>query len=63
MTSYDKVLAARNINRPTATEYIDKMINNFVELHGDRNIGDDAAIITARPDAPAGINAVCPSLR
>ena len=46
MTSYDKVLAARDINRPTAKMYIDKIIEDFNELHGDRNCGDDAAIIT-----------------
>lgn len=43
--AYDKVLEARNSKRPMGGYYIDRMIDNFIELHGDRRFGDDAAII------------------
>ncbi|MBR6407835.1 MAG: acetyl-CoA carboxylase carboxyltransferase subunit alpha [Clostridia bacterium] len=43
--AYDKVLAARNSSRPMGGYFIERMIDNFVELHGDRRFGDDAAII------------------
>ena len=46
MTSYDRVLAARSSDRPTAAEYINSIITDFCEMHGDRKFGDDAAIIT-----------------
>lgn len=46
MRSYDKVLQARSNNRPTAAEYIDTIITDFCEMHGDRKFGDDAAIIS-----------------
>ena len=36
---------ARHIDRPKASHYIQWMFDNFVELHGDRNYGDDPAII------------------
>ncbi len=43
--AYNKVLEARNSKRPMGGYYIDRMIDNFIELHGDRRFGDDAAII------------------
>lgn len=43
--AYAKVLAARDSKRPMGGFYINRMIENFVELHGDRRYGDDAAII------------------
>src|SRR6185436_16483730 len=32
--------------RPTALDFIDKMLDEFVELHGDKVYGDDKAIVT-----------------
>lgn len=46
MRSYDKVIEARSNNRPTAAEYINTIISDFSEMHGDRKFGDDAAIVT-----------------
>ena len=43
--AYDKVLAARNSSRPMGGYFIERMIDNFVELHGDRNFRDDKAIV------------------
>lgn len=45
VNAYERVLAARSSTRPMGGYYIDRMIDNFVELHGDRRFGDDAAII------------------
>lgn len=42
---YDRVELARNINRPTSLEFINKIFDSFIELHGDRLYGDDNAII------------------
>ncbi len=45
ISAYDKVMEARSGQRPMGGFYISRMIDNFVELHGDRRFGDDAAII------------------
>ncbi|RJX18667.1 MAG: acetyl-CoA carboxylase carboxyltransferase subunit alpha [Desulforudis sp.] len=45
LTPWQKVLIARHPERPGTLEYIGAMITDFVELHGDRLYGDDAAII------------------
>lgn len=43
--AYDRVQAARSNARPSGAYYINRMIDNFIELHGDRRFGDDGAII------------------
>jgi len=45
LTAYAKVQAARASQRPMGGFYIERMIDNFIELHGDRRFGDDSAII------------------
>lgn len=45
MKAYDKLMAARNIKRATSQKYIDEMITDFAEMHGDRLFGDDGAVI------------------
>ncbi len=45
MRAYEKVQAARKSDRPMGGFYVNRMIDNFVELHGDRRFGDDGAII------------------
>ena len=40
------VQIARNKNRPNYKDYIDGMIDGFVELHGDRYYKDDEAIVS-----------------
>lgn len=44
-TAWEIVETARNPKRKTALEYIDKIFDEFVELHGDRNFKDDKAIV------------------
>lgn len=42
---WDRVQIARHPERPTTYDYIEMIVDNFIELHGDRNYGDDAAIV------------------
>lgn len=37
---------ARHIDRPKASFYIRSLLDNFIELHGDRVFGDDPAIVS-----------------
>ena len=48
------VQLARHRQRPTARSYIRRMLPQFVELHGDRQFGDDPAVICGIGDL-AGI--------
>ena len=45
LSSWDKVLIARDPNRPYTLDYIELLTENFVELHGDRLYKDDHSII------------------
>ncbi|MGX9135555.1 acetyl-CoA carboxylase carboxyl transferase subunit alpha [Rummeliibacillus sp. JY-2-4R] len=42
---WDRVQIARHPDRPTTLEYIHELFKDFIELHGDRNFGDDEAIV------------------
>jgi acetyl-CoA carboxylase carboxyl transferase subunit beta len=42
---WGQVQLARHPQRPTALDYIERLISRFVELHGDREEGDDTAIV------------------
>ncbi|MFD1019015.1 acetyl-CoA carboxylase carboxyl transferase subunit alpha [Thalassobacillus hwangdonensis] len=42
---WDRVQMARHADRPTTQDYIDALFTDFIELHGDRQYGDDAAIV------------------
>ena len=44
-TAWERVEIARNPNRKTALDYIDKVFDEFIELHGDRISKDDASIV------------------
>jgi len=46
MKIYDTVLGARRKDRLMSGEFIGGIISSFIELHGDRRFGDDAAIIS-----------------
>ncbi|MCZ8533159.1 acetyl-CoA carboxylase carboxyltransferase subunit alpha [Psychrobacillus psychrodurans] len=45
MEPWDRVQVARHPSRPTTRNYIEFLCTEFIELHGDRFYGDDAAII------------------
>jgi acyl-CoA carboxylase subunit beta len=40
-----RVQLARNLRRPRTLEFVDAIADDFVELHGDRLFGDDAAMV------------------
>ncbi|MBI2804115.1 MAG: acetyl-CoA carboxylase carboxyltransferase subunit alpha [Planctomycetes bacterium] len=42
--AWETVLVSRHPERPQTADYIDMIFDEFVELHGDRAIGDDRAI-------------------
>lgn len=42
---WDRVQIARHQNRPTTLDYIPCLFSDFIEWHGDRNFGDDEAIV------------------
>lgn len=44
-TAWEKVELARMPERPKALDYINEIFTDFIELHGDRNFGDDKSII------------------
>lgn len=43
--AWERVQLARHPKRPHALDYIQRIITDFHELHGDRAFGDDAAIV------------------
>src|SRR6266568_2575496 len=45
LSAYQKVQLARHPQRPYFLDYIEHIAHDFIEIHGDRNFGDDAAIV------------------
>ncbi|MFT4521458.1 MAG: acetyl-CoA carboxylase carboxyl transferase subunit alpha [Bacteroidia bacterium] len=45
LTGWQKVQISRHPDRPYSLDYINGITKNFIELHGDRNVGDDKAIV------------------
>lgn len=45
LTPWERVQIARSANRPTTLDYMNVVFRRFIELHGDRLDGDDAAIV------------------
>ena len=45
LTPWQRVQLSRHPDRPYTLKYIDKMCTSFVELHGDRNVKDDKAMV------------------
>ena len=45
LTPWDRVCIARHPKRPTTLDYVRYLFDDFIELHGDRYFGDDAALI------------------
>lgn len=46
LTAWQRVQISRHPHRPYALDYINLILKDFVELHGDRAFRDDKAIIT-----------------
>ena len=45
LTAWDRVQISRKVDRPSGSDYIEALFTDFMEFHGDRNYGDDKAII------------------
>ena len=44
-SAWEKVKAVRQVERPSATDYMDHIFDVFIEAHGDRGFSDDKALI------------------
>lgn len=44
-SAWEAVQLARHPDRPNTLEYIEAIFDDFTELHGDRSLGDDQAIV------------------
>ncbi|MFW5806356.1 MAG: acetyl-CoA carboxylase carboxyltransferase subunit alpha [Spirochaetota bacterium] len=45
MRAWERVQLARHQDRPTTLDYIDRMSDRYIELHGDRAFADDPAMV------------------
>src|SRR6218665_2296287 len=45
LTPWQRVQLSRHPDRPYTLKYIENMCSNFIELHGDRNVRDDKAMV------------------
>jgi len=45
LTGWQKVQMSRHAERPQTLDYISLICDDFIEMHGDRTVGDDKAII------------------
>lgn len=45
-SAWQHTLLARHERRPYTLDYVDRLFNNFSEIHGDRRFADDPAIVT-----------------
>lgn len=44
-SAWDKVKAARRVDRLASVDYMEQIFENFMEFHGDRQFRDDSAIV------------------
>jgi acetyl-CoA carboxylase carboxyl transferase subunit alpha len=45
LSPWQRVQLSRHTDRPYTLDYIEDLCSEFIELHGDRNFGDDPAIV------------------
>ena len=45
LDAWQKTLVARHARRPHTSDYVEALIDDFVEIHGDRKFSDDPAIL------------------
>lgn len=45
LTRWQRVQLSRHPERPYTLDYIQTIADSFIELHGDRNVGDDKAMV------------------
>src|ERR1700742_3033984 len=61
LTPWQKTQVARHPERPHFKDYVDGLIEDFVPLAGDRNFGDDQAILGGLASAAPGGTAAASS--
>src|SRR5881227_2044457 len=44
-TAFERVQLARHPERPYTLDFVERMFENFTEIHGDRRFADDPAIV------------------
>ena len=44
-TAFDRVLLARHSDRPYTLDFIERLFEDFVELHGDKRFAEDPAVV------------------
>lgn len=45
LSAWDRVMISRHPKRPHSMDYIQAITTDFVELHGDRTLGDDKSVV------------------
>ena len=45
VTAFERVQLARHPDRPYTLDFIERIFEDFSEIHGDRRYGDDPAIV------------------
>ena len=45
LTRWQRIQLSRHPERPYTLDYIYEITSEFIELHGDRNVGDDKAVV------------------
>ncbi len=45
LTAIERVQLARHADRPHTLDFIERLFDEFVELHGDRRFAEDPAIV------------------
>jgi len=46
LTIWKRIQLSRHVDRPVTIDYVERMMTDVIELHGDRLYGDDKAIFT-----------------
>ena len=45
ITPWQRISLARHPQRPRMLDFVNRVFDDFIELHGDRAVGDDAAVV------------------
>src|SRR5215813_8750858 len=45
LTAFERVQLARHANRPYTLDLIERLFEDFVELHGDKRFAEDPAVV------------------
>ena len=52
MEAYKRIQLSRKSGRPTGLDFVNHVVTDFFEMHGDRRFADDPAIV-------AGVGRLC----